>query len=471
MRYGSLFSGIGGFDLGLDRAGMRGAWQVEIDKHCNTILEKHWPGVKRFDDVCRVGERELGRVDLICGGFPCQDLSVAGKRSGLAGERSGLFFEFMRIVGELTPRWVLIENVPGLLSSNGGRDMGTVIGALGELGYGWAYRVLDAQYFGVAQRRRRVFIVGCLGDGGSAAQVLFESQSVCGDPPPSREAGKELARDVAASLRSRGEGTGTRIDAETGLTVTAALSACGAGTCGADDNQAQANHLVAHETGQGWWNESDKAGTLRAEGENRPSRPSHIVATFEQNSMAGRGTLGYDEDAKVAKPVKPQSDHQMVCIKGAAIGRKPEAGPQRGEILEDGSCYTLNATEVHAVAQNQRGELRTSNVHPQLTCGGGKPGEGYPCVAFEPGNLRRRCGAEPNEHVVSTLGAEKQGDTFPHVASGMVVRRLTPTECERLQGFPDGWTEGCSDSARYRMLGNAVAVPVAEWIGRRIAEV
>ncbi len=185
--FGSLFAGIGGFDEGLRRAGWQEAWQVEIDGACARVLENHFPGVERHQDVAQVGAHNLQPVDLVCGGFPCQDLSVAGRRKGLAGERSGLWFEFHRILAEIAPRWVLIENVPGLLSSNGGGDMAVVLSGLGELGYGWAYRVLDAQFFGVAQRRRRVFIVGCLGNPVGAVQVLFEPESCAGNPPPSRE--------------------------------------------------------------------------------------------------------------------------------------------------------------------------------------------------------------------------------------------------------------------------------------------
>src|SRR5690606_9794224 len=166
------------------------------------VLARHFPEAQLYEDVRTVGRDELEPVDLICGGFPCQDLSVAGRRAGLAGERSGLFFEFARILDELRPRWVVIENVPGLLSSNGGRDMGTVLGTLAKLGYGYAYRVLDAQYFGVAQRRRRGFIVGCLGDAASAVQVLFEPESCERNTPPRRAAGR-----VAAALPASGAGT------------------------------------------------------------------------------------------------------------------------------------------------------------------------------------------------------------------------------------------------------------------------
>lgn len=201
MKYGSLFSGVGGFDLGLDAAGWRCAWQVEKDRQARAVLRRHWSDVPKHEDVCDVGADQLEPVDLICGGFPCQDLSVAGRRAGLDGERSGLFHEFMRIARELAPRWLLLENVPGLLSSNEGRDMGTVVGTLAELGYGWTYRVLDAQYFGVAQRRRRVFIVARAG-GVCPPEVLFEPEGLPWNPAPGEEAG-----EVTAALPASGAGT------------------------------------------------------------------------------------------------------------------------------------------------------------------------------------------------------------------------------------------------------------------------
>src|SRR5215831_15701165 len=192
MRAVSLFSGVGGFELGFDRAGIETVLQVEQDPVCLSVLARHWPETERRDDVRQVDARAFGGrgrdvaravhrsdaeslrpqwrdevdgpVDLVYGGFPCQDVSVAGQRAGLSGQRSSLWFEFERILSELRPRWTVIENVPGLLSSNAGRDFARILMGLGELGYGWAYRVLDARWFGVPQRRRRVFVVGCLGD-------------------------------------------------------------------------------------------------------------------------------------------------------------------------------------------------------------------------------------------------------------------------------------------------------------------
>ena len=215
LTYGSLFSGVGGFDLGLDAVGMRCAWQVEKDHQARSVLRYRWADVPKFEDVKDVGKHDLRPVQLICGGFPCQDLSVAGRRAGLAGERSGLFHEFMRIVDELAPRWVLIENVPGLLSSNGGRDMGTVVGTLAELGYGWAYRVLDAQNFGVPQRRRRVFIVGHSG-GVCPPEILFEPESVRGNPPQGREAGEGPTRGVERGAPFTGDGVAFPLTAREG---------------------------------------------------------------------------------------------------------------------------------------------------------------------------------------------------------------------------------------------------------------
>ena len=159
MKVGSAFSGIGGFDLGLEQAGMEVVWQIEADAWCNKILARHWPEVMRYGDITTVNPSQLERVDLICGGFPCQDLSVAGRRKGLAGSRSSLFWEFLRIADALRPRWLLIENVPGLLSSGDREDWPTLLDALASIGYAVDTDICDSQDFGVAQRRRRVFIV------------------------------------------------------------------------------------------------------------------------------------------------------------------------------------------------------------------------------------------------------------------------------------------------------------------------
>jgi len=367
MKFISLFAGIGGFDLGLKRAGMICDSMCEIDKNAQVILRHHFPDAKLFDDVKEIGiaTHERKSIDLICGGFPCQDVSIAGKRQGLAGERSGLWFEFARIIDELEPQWVVIENVPGLLSSNKGKDFAIIIRWLAERGYGVAWRVLDAQYFGVPQRRRRVFIVGSFGDG-RAAEVLFERESSSGDTPPSREKGQE----VAYSLRANPSHSGDKGDGGINTTM---ISTGVAGT--ATESQ---------------------AGAIAAE----PGVHQQNYIAFSAGQSAGAYGIAADEN--VTPPI-----------------RAGESGTNR----------------VPTIAwqnRQQSGEVRMQD-------------DTMPTVSKQWGT---------------------GGNNVPFVGA----RRLTPTECERLQGFPDGWTDGQSDSTRYRQLGNAVAVPVIEWIGRRIMQ-
>lgn len=199
-----LFAGIGGFSCGFERAGVRTVAAVEIDPAARSVFAKNFPDAALFNDVTKVGGDDLRAVGfipergIITGGWPCQDISVAGRGKGLAGDRSGLFSEVVRLLEELRPRWFVLENVPRLLTINGGRDMGTVVGALGECGYGIGWRVLDAQYFGVPQKRRRIFIVGHRGTtGAESAQVLFESESCVGNSPQGSETQEGTPTDLA----------------------------------------------------------------------------------------------------------------------------------------------------------------------------------------------------------------------------------------------------------------------------------
>src|SRR5690606_22204381 len=295
----SLFAGIGGFDLAADRVGMEVAWQSEIDPHASRVLAHHWPDVPNLGDIHDITEPPT--VDVLTGGFPCQDYSVAGRGAGLAGDRGALWWQMHRIIAECRPTWVVGENVHGLTTRRHQDSLRTIIGSLVDLGYGVVWRVLDARWFGVAQRRRRVFIVGHSG-GQPRPEILALAQSVSGDTPPSRETGARTAPALAARTRSGGGlGTGTELD----------------------------GGLIAFN-----W------------------------------QTGGDGMLS------------PRSTH-------------------------------------------------TDALHVGQT----------PAVAF----------------------AQNQRPT---------VRRLTPLETERLQGFPDHWTAipGNSDTQRYKQLGNAVAVPVVEWI-------
>lgn len=203
LRAVSLFSGAGGFDLGFEAAGIEVVRQVEIDPTCLSVLARHWPGVRRWDDVTTF-EGKPRTAEIVFGGSPCQDLSTAGSRRGLSGERSGLFYEFTRIVGEIRPLCVVWENVPGVLSSDFGRDFARVLRELAKLGYFGAWRVLDSQFFGVAQRRRRLFAVFVVGNSGDERAAKILDIGHCGSRDSS--AGKNQASEIASGPESGSRG-------------------------------------------------------------------------------------------------------------------------------------------------------------------------------------------------------------------------------------------------------------------------
>lgn len=379
MTFGSLFSGVGGFDLGLERANMQPVWQVEIDKDCNKVLARHWPGVERHTDVKAFTRRSTAIVpDLIAGGFPCTDVSLAGRRAGLAGDSSGLWDEFARIVGDFSPEWVLIENVPGLFSSSDRRDFLAIIKTLADMGYGVGWRVLDAQWFGLAQRRKRVFIVGCLGNFRRAAAVLFESESLPWDSPPGREAGEKVAYAIAAGVGSR-FGSG-RDSQDTFVTDRDVAKCLNAGRDGYNDGSDQ------------------------------------TYVTPIDMRQASRG----------AKMTNNRREGTSGGAPGTGIGEVGDPAPTVASSHTPAVCFQTR------IGRNGRGQPKDT-ADALASCAGGT-------------------------HV----------DSKPHVAYSGGVRRLMPVECCRLQGFPDDWLDGLSDSAKYRCLGNAVAVPVAHWIGKRI---
>jgi DNA (cytosine-5)-methyltransferase 1 len=308
LTFGSLFSGIGGFDLGFERAGLKNVWQVEIDRDCNRVLDRHWPERTSFKDVREFrcsSAKGIVRPDAIVGGFPCQDLSVAGDRAGLAGDRSGLFFQFARVIDEFAPRWVCIENVPGLLSSHGGRDMGTVIGCLEKLGFGWAYRVLDAQYFGLAQQRARLFIVGCFGDCRRAAGVLFEAESVSFDSRPSR--GEREDNSTATSGMS-----------EAGKPIPLDMRQCSRGAT-MTNNRPGGSSGGAPGTGIG--QPGDPAPTLAA---------SHVPAIyFDPNSITSPGNFSAPKFGNLASTLAASASKSVPAIAfQTRIGRNGRGQPK-----------------------------------------------------------------------------------------------------------------------------------------------
>jgi len=263
MRFVSLFAGVGGFDLGLERSGHTCVGQVEIDKHAQSVLARHWPDVPKHDDVTTAIDWAdeiglTGNIDLVCGGFPCQDLSVAGKRAGLAGSRSGLFYDALRFATHTKAETILLENVPGLLSSNQGRDFGAVLVALAESGYSnIEWRVLNSQFFGVAQRRRRVFIVASVGTE-PFRTVLVECESSAGNLEASEQAEQEVARNAQRSTR-----TGSRGGIGSDLVQTlAARDYKGIGNQYVEENKL----VVDNFTGTSFGGYAPGVGTLKANG-------------------------------------------------------------------------------------------------------------------------------------------------------------------------------------------------------------
>lgn len=408
----STFSGIGGLDKGLHDAGWAHVGFCESDEWRRSILAHHWPGVPIWDDVRSVAMEDTGRgrvdgaggtaepdasgdrwdgrgeaLDLLCGGFPCQDLSVAGQRRGLAGNRSGLFFEFARIAESLRPSWLLVENVPGLLSSNGGRDFGVVLGTLADLGYGLAWRILDSRFFGVPQRRRRVFIVGTVvadGDPRAAAeragQVLAVGSRCVRHPATRSEAREDSAESSGAGFALRRDPGGIGQGHNTNFVVPALTSRAG----NTQDDQ-QTGQLVAAPLSHGSNPNSNAAGRQR------------------------------EDDFNLVTHALTSEGHDA-----------SEDGTGRGTPL------------VVAFSENQRAEVLETPIARQLTSGGGKPGQGYTAVR-----------------------------------QGAGVRRLTPIECERLQGLPDNWTNphgNAADSRRYAALGDAVTATVGEWLGHQLMQ-
>ena len=376
MRYLSVCSGIEAATVAWHPLGWQPVGFSEIEAFPSAVLAHHYPDVRNYGDMTKYKEWDLESIDLLVGGTPCQSFSVAGLRRGLEDPRGNLALTYVGILDRLRPRWCVWENVPGVLSSSGGRDFGSFLGALAELGYGFAYRTLDAQYFGVAQRRRRVFVVGYLGDWRPAAEVLFERESVRGDPAPSREARQEIA----------------------GATKTGARPGC--------------------------------------------EQPYGIANCLTQRMHKGINTT-----------------------------------------LDEGQTPILQAIPIHDQATRFAGKRGHNQDGKGNGLGVGKPGDPAPtltkgdkhAVAFQLAGDRDNPSVSVSEQTAFCLPANPMSDRGQSVAINMAVRRLTPIECERLQGFPDNYTNipwrkaiDSPDGPRYKALGNSMAVPVMKWIGERL---
>jgi DNA (cytosine-5)-methyltransferase 1 len=386
MRYLSLCSGIEAASVAWEPLGWTPVAFAELDSFPSAILLHRFPSVPNLGDINAhsTWSLEPGTVDLVVGGTPCQSFSVAGLRAGLADPRGNLALTFLAIVDRLRPEWVIFENVPGLLSANGGRDFGSFLGALAELRYGFAYRVLDARHFGVAQRRRRVFVVANATDWRRAAAVLFEPESLRRYPPTSRAKGqgaaastKDCADTVGTICADSHPGAYAGQDAYTGRLIPAILS----------ESPPPAPIVL------------DRAAFNQGE---NASYPPRIEASETMSSLVARGPHA------VATPL--------------AV---PFVKSRRAHHVDDFETWQEGVTAPTLSTFENTGEVRAT-------------------VA---------------------------------VTTALSVRRLTPVECERLQGFPDDWTsvpfrgKPASDAPRYKAIGNSMAVPVVRWIGERIAAI
>jgi DNA (cytosine-5)-methyltransferase 1 len=531
LKYLSVCSGIEAASVAWHPLGWQPVAFSEIEPFPSAVLAHHYPTVPNLGDMTKFQEWPDESIDLLVGGTPCQSFSVAGLRKGLEDPRGNLMLTYLAIAQRYRPRWVVWENVPGVLSSGGGRDFGTLLGALGELGYGWAYRVLDAQWFGVAQRRRRVFVVGHLGDWQRAAQVLFERESVRRDTPPSREAregspfstprgievscyerhdqdGRVKEIDVFPTLHSKSDNTcdlpivmerpweslcpqcageGAWLNAECGL--------CGGiGSVQYETapihfrKSRRAQSVDDHET----WVEDGVSNTLNCfdAGEDGTGRGTPLVPVVfkvrggverEDGSrgstnigkQAGKGYLGSEERAFTLAAAQDQFVAQPVAFHNR---QDPDVS---GDITHPLGAKDNGMAVAQPVAFDTYNQTVTGDTAQTLCSRGDTPGGNahlVPAVA-QPVAWDEELNARENLAGAMLRG----GDGGRHdgvMTTAMQVRRLTPVECERLQGFPDGYTNipwrkkpEAPDGPRYKALGNSMAVPCMAWIGQRIAEV
>lgn len=438
MRYLSVCSGIEAATVAWHPLGWEPVAFSEVDAFPSAVIAHHYPTVPNRGDMTKFQEWPDATVDLLVGGTPCQSFSVAGLRAGLDDPRGSLMLTYLAIARRYRPRWVVWENVPGVLSADDGRAFGSLLGGLGELGYGFAYRVLDAQYFGLAQRRKRVFVVGHLGDWRRAAAVLFERASLSGHPAPRREAG-QVAPTVPAR-RSGGGGLGTDFDCDRGL--------------------------IAH--------------SLRADGfdasEDGTGRGTPLVAV---DAVAPCLTTNYGK-----QPDSSDTSAGPMLVPMAFDARQSDVityGDRSGPLDTDGHSIAI------AFSAKDHG-ADAGDIAPTLRAGGhvGSHANGgvMPAVAIsEPFTLAIRGRGDSHAleyrqdgtaNALLTPNGERGGIGVGAVAQHMAVRRLTPVECSRLQGFPDNYLDiiyrgkPAADGNKYKALGNSMAVPVMAWIGRRI---
>jgi DNA (cytosine-5)-methyltransferase 1 len=481
VRYLSLFSGIEAATAAWHTLGWECVGVSEIEPFPCGLLAEKYPHVPNLGDVTAIDETAialLGPIDLIVFGSPCQDLSVAGKRKGLAGERSGLFHTAIRIIQWAREhcglRWALWENVPGAFSSNQGRDFAVVVGELAGLEHvdvprhGWGnegcavgehgmveWSTLDAQWFGVAQRRRRVFAVADFGDWFGRQPILLEPYRLRGDSAPRREAGQEVAGCLSA--RTQGGGLGTDFDIAGGLQpvhglgVVSTLDASYARLQGCSGQDA--NHGHSHLVVMSFDTTQVTSSTNRsAPAYGDPCHPlaagAHVPAiAFNWANGGGYGNAHDGLGVSIEHtPPHGRSQVAAVCVTGHVT-------------------HTLKADGFDA---SEDGTGRGQHIVAFAI------GSHAGCADGDQTNRSHEGGGPVGGNISEELAYSLRGGRTQSVSAGMQVRRLTPMECERLQGFGDNYTnvtyrgKPAADGPRYKALGNSMAVPVMRWIGRQL---
>ncbi|MEH6630187.1 MAG: DNA (cytosine-5-)-methyltransferase [Halopseudomonas aestusnigri] len=517
FRYGSVCSGIESASIAWEPLGWEPAFFSEIEKFPRAVLQHHWPDVPLHGDFTTIKGDEYGSIDLLVGGTPCQSFSVAGLRGGMDDDRGNLALEFLRLAERTRPRWLVWENVPGVFSSTShasedpcpppnpldmefdGQEMDIeeeydseelhalycMLAGISELGFQYAYRVLDAQHFGVPQRRRRVFVVGYSGKDIHPAEVLFERHSLCGHTAPRRETGQEIAGTLEASLgRSRGAGTPTAgiiADVsklnhwEGGPHPTLSQSARGSGGIAMSDQELFSQGGAGLVSDKAW--PVEVTSTLNAHfGDKMGLEDQHALGGASlfvpcAHRSSGHGT--YSEGIGTLKAsggdVGAGSENLITAYRTAGDGAVYEEGDQTAP-LTTGTDKSANI-----VAHTQYGEEQARTLtarHDSSACAD----RGQNIVAFTQ-NSRDELREMPYSGALSANPGMKQTS---YVRDGMAVRRLMPIECERLQGLPDNHTqipyrnkaaELCPDGPRYKAIGNSMPEPVMRWLGGRIQAV
>lgn len=442
MRHASFFSGVGGLDLGFERAGIETVSVSEIDPYANTVLAERFPAAPNLGSITEVEAHDIPEADIWSGGFPCQDLSVAGKRAGFAGKRSSLAFTFLDLVERRRPRWLVLENVPGLFSSNQGRDFLRLLSEMDELGYSVAWRTLDARYFGVAQRRRRVFIVASL-EPNRAEQVLFECEGVCGHLAPSKQTRQGVAggtpdgSGIAGAITRRfSKGVNSTIDEPLIVSPSPDSDRVRAvdGMARRLDNQQGVEAKVMRVGSFAQYVDDGTASPIRATGGDLGGGSENLAMTGYQTRADDKNGNFSITEAEVANSLSAlwpsdTSHRSMTLVQAYRKSSRAQTNEDSETWVEGDVANTLNSFDV--------GDVRTTHAIVGTSYDGFNQ-------KVEPDGAHR------------TLRIGRDSSDFVIAPGGVNDDALLPVGL---------------DSHRYRCCGNGVVSSVAEWIGRRIVAV